>query len=295
MANLLYSIPNLPTLSTLIGIETNLKVIDIGANPIDGDPPYKEILKTGSVSLIGFEPHDEALGKLNQAKGPYETYLGYAIGDGKKHKLNICSSSGLTSLLKPNPVVTSRFHLFPSITTVIDIIDVQTVKLDDIAEVSGADFMKIDIQGAELMAFKHAKNCLRDISVIQTEVEFLPMYVNQPLFSDVDVFLRKQGFILHRFANLYSRVITPLLLNDDPYAEMDQLLWGDAIYIKDFTKPHLLSDQHLLAMCRVMHEIYHSLDLVLHLLKEYDSRKNTNVSDAYLAGLQAYEERATSS
>ena len=31
-------------------------VVDIGANPIDGDPPYKGMLAAGLCTVIGFEP-----------------------------------------------------------------------------------------------------------------------------------------------------------------------------------------------------------------------------------------------
>ena len=57
-------------------------VVDIGANPIDGDPPYKAMLEKGLCRVIGFEPQQEALRILLERKGPLETYLPYAIGDG---------------------------------------------------------------------------------------------------------------------------------------------------------------------------------------------------------------------
>ena len=46
-------------------------VLDIGANPIDGDPPYKAMLASGLCSVIGFEPQPEALAELNRRKSPY--------------------------------------------------------------------------------------------------------------------------------------------------------------------------------------------------------------------------------
>src|SRR5262249_23728291 len=50
-------------------------VVDIGANPIDGDPPYKGMLTNRLCTLVGFEPQEEALAKLNAAKSDLETYL----------------------------------------------------------------------------------------------------------------------------------------------------------------------------------------------------------------------------
>ena len=286
MVNLLSTIENLPSLKSIIGVEENLKIIDIGANPIDAMLPYKHFLASGSVKLVGFEPNLDAIARLEQIKGPNETYLPVAVGDGKSHKLNVCAADGMTSLLTPNPDVLNCFHFMPECSQVIKKINVNTVRLDDVPEASHADLLKIDIQGAELTAFKHGTECLRDISVIHTEVEFLPMYKNQPLFSDIDIFLRKHGFVIHRFVDIASRVIKPMIKDNNVYAEMNQLLWGDVIYIKDFTKPELLSEHQLLAMSRIMHELYNSFDLVLNLLTHYDSRKNTDLSAKYLQGLK---------
>ena len=86
-----------------------------------------------------------------------------------------------------------EIHGFPNWGQVVATEAVDTVRLDDVAETAGAEMLKIDIQGGELMAMRHAEARLRDMLVIHTEVEFLPMYVDQPLFSDVDQFLRNHA------------------------------------------------------------------------------------------------------
>jgi hypothetical protein len=65
-------------------------VVDIGANPIDGEPPYTSMLAEGLCHVTGFEPQQEALVELQRMKGPNERYLPYAVGDGDAHTLNIC-------------------------------------------------------------------------------------------------------------------------------------------------------------------------------------------------------------
>src|SRR6266571_2114563 len=55
-------------------------VVDIGANPIDGDPPYKAMLQRRICRLIGFDPQPDALTRLNACKTDLETYLPYAVG-----------------------------------------------------------------------------------------------------------------------------------------------------------------------------------------------------------------------
>ena len=68
-------------LQDLLSPEKLTTIVDIGANPIDGDPPYIQMLKRGLCQVVGFEPQQNALQELLQNKGPLETYLPYGIGD----------------------------------------------------------------------------------------------------------------------------------------------------------------------------------------------------------------------
>ena len=70
-------------LAGIIGPLAPVDVVDVGANPIDGAPPYKLLLERGYMRLVGFEPQRDALQRLNAAKGPHETYLPNAVGDGQ--------------------------------------------------------------------------------------------------------------------------------------------------------------------------------------------------------------------
>lgn len=74
-------------------------VVDIGANPVEGDPPYKPLLAAGRARVVGFEPAPDAFARLEASKGPNETYLNRAVGDGQEHTLHLCAASGMTSLL----------------------------------------------------------------------------------------------------------------------------------------------------------------------------------------------------
>jgi hypothetical protein len=191
----------------------------------------------------------------------------------------------MTSLLEPNWKVLNLFHGFPNWGQVLAREVVETIRLDDIPETAGVDFLKMDIQGAELMALENAQARLLDTLVIQSEVEFLQMYVGQPLFGDIDAFLRSRGFVFHRFYPLVSRVIQPLSLGNDIFAGLSQILWADGIFVRDFTKLERLSDRQLLAMAKIMNDCYQSIDLVLHVLSEYDRRTGQSLASGYLNNL----------
>lgn len=122
-------------------------------------------------------------------------------------------------------------------------------------------------------------------SSLHIEVEFLPLYMGQPLFSGIEVFLRQRGYLFHRFSKPIGRVIQPLVIGDDIMAGLSQLVWTDAVFIRDFTRPGSLGDDRLLAMAAIAHDCYKSLDLALHLLCEYDRRTGQTLGQTYLAGL----------
>lgn len=142
------------TLLELLKPERLTAVVDIGANPIDGDPPYKSMLQAGLCTVTGFEPQEEALTELLRRKGPNERYFPYAVGDGGVHTLNICHASGMTSFFEPEPATADIFALFKKFGQVIRQVDMQTRSLNDITEIEQLDFLKIDIQGGELAVFK---------------------------------------------------------------------------------------------------------------------------------------------
>ena len=278
--------PAARSFAALTSIDARIKVVDIGASLIDGMPPYAPLLRAGHADVIGFEPNASELTRLNRMKGQHETYLPHVIGDGARHTLYICHAPGMNSLLPPNPAVLNLFHGFPDWGRVLSTELVDTVRLDDVPKTAGADMIKIDIQGAELMALSHGRTRLRDALLIHSEVEFLPMYIGQPLFSEVETFLRGEGFVLHRFFPAVSRVVRPLLVNNDMYAGLSQLVWADAIFIKDLSRLEALSEAQLLKTAKILHDCYQSVDVALYLLTEYDRRTGEHFGRAYLSGLQ---------
>ncbi len=92
--------PSRPSIAPLLKLEQPVHVVDIGANPIDGQAPYKPLLAAGLAKVVGFEPNPEALNKLNAQKGPNETYLPHAVFDGAEQEIKFCHAPGMTSLFE---------------------------------------------------------------------------------------------------------------------------------------------------------------------------------------------------
>jgi len=238
-------------------------IVDIGANPIDGDPPYKAMLAAGLCEVTGFEPQPAALEKLNRAKGPQERYLPHVVADGTERTLHFCELEGMTSLLVPDPAHLALFNLFPTWGTVKDRIAVKTRKLDDIAEIAAMDFLKMDVQGAEREVLAHGQAKLKDTVVIQTEVSFVPLYKDQPSFGDMDLALRGLGFLPHSVSGTKIWPIAPMVVGDAPNRGIRQLLETDMVYVRDFTEADGMSAEQWKHLALVAHHCYGSYDLAL--------------------------------
>jgi FkbM family methyltransferase len=249
-------------LRDLVEVERLSSVVDVGANPIDGHPPYLEMLRQGLCTVTGFEPQPEALAALERSRGPLETYLPDAIGDGEQHLLRVTAASGMASLLEPDPDRLGAFNGFLEWGQVRARLPLQTTRLDDVRAIQHMDMLKIDVQGAELMVFRGARNRLRDAVFVHTEVSFVPLYQDQPTFGDVDQELRSLDLIPHAIADLKRWPIAPVIYDGDFRRPMHQVLEADVVYSRDFTSPDRLTDQQLRHMALIAHCAYGSSDLV---------------------------------
>jgi FkbM family methyltransferase len=258
-------------LFNLIRPERLTAVVDVGANPIDGDPPYKAMLAKRLCRVVGFEPQQDALASLNARKSDHETYLPYVVGDGSNGSLRVCRASGMTSLFRPDQRALRHFAGFSEWGQVVQEIPVSTCRLDDVLELDELDFLKIDVQGSELAVFMHARQRLSRAVAVQAEVSFLPLYEGQPVFGDVDLELRKQGFVPHAFSAIKKWMIAPLSTGD-PYAALNQLLEADIVYVRDFTRPEALSTEQLKHLALIAHHCYGSWDLAVNCLHHLAGR-----------------------
>ncbi|WP_342723442.1 FkbM family methyltransferase [Bradyrhizobium sp. B097] len=246
-------------LGALLVPERLTAVVDIGANPIDV-PPYLPLLQKRLCRLFGFEPQPNALAELNARKSELETYLPYVIGNGEQARLRVCAAPGMTSLLEPDPVMLKHFQGFSEWGRIIADSKIATHRLDDIGEIDALDYLKIDVQGSELAIFQNGRRQLANAVVIQTEVSFLPLYKQQPVFGEIDLELRSQGFIPHALMAIDKRMIWPMR-GTNPYEAFNQLVEADAVYVRDFTKADAMSSEQLKHLALVAHHCYGSYDL----------------------------------
>jgi FkbM family methyltransferase len=280
-------------LSTILkdnGFDLAINMIDVGAVPIeDASPePYYQLLKTfSSARLHGFEIDADVCRRLNENAVPGARFYPCALGRADETRpLYKTNAPMCTSLYEPDERYPRLFSGLEA-TRLDSVGEVSTMSLDGFAlqqAITGLNFLKIDVQGAELDVFQGGLQALRDVLFIVCEVEFVAMYKQQPLFGDVDAWLRGQGFMLHKFLGMAGRVVKPLAVHgrtDYP----SQFLWTDAVFVRDiFNYPRMSGEQQL--KLAVLFDLYDSKDMALHLLRCYDAGNDDDLAELYLASLR---------
>lgn len=259
------------TLHDIAG-DIKLTVCDIGANPIGGDAPYKELLDFGLVKVIGFEPQLDSLKTLNEQKSDNETYYPYALGDGNKVKLNICKGSGFTSCLEPDINTVNVIRHLNRYMRVIEEIEMDTVRLDSINEIQQIDFLKIDVQGSELSIIKNGLSKLNETLAMQIEVRFLPLYRNEPMFGDIDVFLRNHNFELFDLIGLKRLKFNTSYGDIVRRRDKRQLIDCDAIYVRHLRNLETYDNSSLRKLCMLALSVFKNVDIFVYAAEEMVKR-----------------------
>lgn len=275
---------------------STIRIIDVGALDVGEAEPWNRLVETGPAELIGFEPNRAECDRLNAAGRPNSRYLPHALGDGRTHTLHIGIEPMTSSLFPPDPDVMKQFHNLWELSECVGEERVDTLRLDDIPEARPAHFIKLDIQGAELMVLEGAKEMLADVLAIQTEVSFLPIYRGQALFGDIDAFLRANGFAFHTMVGVGSRPYRPLIKDDNPNRGFAQVIWSNALYFRDpLTFPDIAGNEPdmLLRIAILAHELYGAFDLAAVALQHYGAARAPGLATAYIRALTAADPAIT--
>ncbi len=271
-------------LANLLDFDALIHVVDVGANPIGGAAPYKELMDAGLCRVTGFEPHEGAFRKLQEQKTDAETYFNLAVGDGEKHHLNVYRSSGFTSIFKLNEDTKDLIGLHGNQSTIASNEELDTVKFDDIAEIMNVDYLKIDIQGGELAVFQNARTKMAKMLALQTEVRFLRLYDDEPDFSEVNAEIVGQGLEMHSLVQIHKWPIDNSQIDRLQRRSRRQLIDGDMVYVRHLRTLDTCLDIDLKKLALLADGVFGSFDLALRcidILAKRDVCKMT-ASEKYL-------------
>lgn len=228
-------------------LESNLVIIDVGCRWGLADM-WSSLGKRATI--IGFDPDEQECTRLaSQYGGPCDVHfvpeaLGSAPGS---RTLFTTLEPACSSIFRPDPVLVEMMPLMRPL-QIVGEATIQLTTMDMATKTLGVetvDFIKLDVQGAELLVLEGAERCLMSARALEVEVEFNPIYQGQPLFGDIDRFLRARGFVLWRLTHLvhYGTVRSD---SSAPYGDVQyfhsgpvrigakggQLLWGHAYFVR---------------------------------------------------------------
>jgi FkbM family methyltransferase len=251
-----------------------IKVADIGAGFFGRPALYQPLLDKGLAEVFAFEPDEREIDNLQRYLGGRAKVICAAVGDGESHTFYVGGRGlGMSSFLEPDMRALSFFNQFPEFGRVEATITLPTRRLDDIRDLPQLDFLKIDVQGFELTIFRNGREKLSSCVAVQTEISFITLYKNQPTFGEVDLELRAQGLIPHRFTDVKQWSIAPTVRNNDPRLPYHQLLEADIVYIRDIVHAGNMSDDQLAKLAAIAHFVYGSPDLAVRCILELENRK----------------------
>ena len=254
-------------------------LFEVGAIPLGGPPePFHQLLDLFPGSrIIAFELDEALCRELNEKTPPDITFYSTALG--RKSEIRTLYETQhpmCTSLYEPNEALLQLYNNM-EVASLKAVSSISTVGLDQFTQehdITDVDFIKIDIQGAELDVFKGGVETLKNVVFIVSEVEFIPHYKDQPLFGDVNVFLTEQGMMFHKLLGKGGRTLKPIIMNNNRNFA-SQWIWSDAVYFRNILTLGNLAPDKLLKMS-VLSFIYGSPDVTFYCFATYDEMQNTN-------------------
>ena len=242
-----------------LDISKPITLIDVGS--AKGIQPRWEPIQA-LIYVYGFEPDNGAREKLSNTSG-FEAggnmNYPYALSDTDDSlSLNILKKPSHSSVFMPNY---DAINLFTGrVTSGFDFDYEATVpsrRLDSL-ELEAADFIKIDVQGYELKVLEGSKNILKNCIGVETEVEFIELYKNQPKFGEISKFMDEQELAFIDFTTLtrWER--------DSMTSLLGSCFGGDALFMRlpEYILKNFANDQRMIDVYLSLCLLYRRFDFI---------------------------------
>lgn len=208
--------------------EYPITLIDVGAG---GGINRRRWRKFSNLRVVGFEPDEREFSKLQNSER-YRWFQVALYGAEGQFDLNVTRYQTGTSLLEPNLELIRELNMPLSDFDILRKVPLQCRTLDGFCRDYNLvpHVIKLDTQGTEIDILRGGEGCLRrSIFAVEAEVEFLPFYKDQALFTDVHNYLSGLGFQLMDY-------LSPVRIRGRDYGSgrgtPSHLLSADALYFK---------------------------------------------------------------
>jgi FkbM family methyltransferase len=215
-----------------------LTIVDVGAS---GGVDLRWHNFTTFFKGVLFEPDPREYDRLKHSGRNDLIILNAALLDSVSEiDFHLCRKQQVSSVYLPNFNILNRFYDRERF-EVLKTIRLKTDTLDNQLRNNGIleiDFIKIDTQGSELSVLKGSTDSLKNAIGLEVEVEFVDLYEKQPLFSEVDSFVRKFGFELFDIKRYYWKRNNSKSFG----SRKGQLVCGDALYFRSPEEVLIMND-----------------------------------------------------
>jgi len=245
-----------------------LSLLDLGSS-YDIEPRWKKIKKY--LKFYGCEPNIKLVKDFKNKNKDCISCEIFPLIIGKPNQksavLNICNNPGVSSLLKPNY---EYLKLYPQSDRffITKKEKYQSNHIDNL-KLKNIDFLKLDIQGAELNALLGGHNTIKHALGLEIEVEFQEVYCGQPLFGDINKYLISRKFYFNDFTYISRQ-------ERKNFSGYGQSVFANALYLRN---PEFIN-KNIKDKCKVINYIlilllYNKFDFIdcLKLKKHFNSRE----------------------
>ena len=234
-----------------------INIMDIGAS---GGLDERWIRLAKRVRPIVCEPDERALAGLEtllRRDFADPLVLPVAVGDGGPQHLYLCKRQEVSSLLEPDVEILNRFPDAGRF-AVEKQIALDTKRVDDLVAqnaIGDVHFLKVDTQGSELEILRSGERTLQRTIGIDCEVEFTPIYKDQPCFDEIHRYLTGLGFELFDIKRCFWT------RDRRTVQRKGQLIFGDALYLRPPEDP-IFADASLAQSAALIYAAYGYQDLL---------------------------------
>lgn len=283
--------------------QVHITICIVGSRKIEKQDDYASQnwdIFAPNLTIYGFDADVEACEQANADLAArkvnwHEKHIPLALSNTEGNAtLYVTKYPGCSSLYPPSEEYIKRFSGNSELIKLESTVDLSTTTLEEFCKAEGIkeiDFLHLDVQGGELNVLQGADGILNNsVLGLMTEVEFTEIYAGQPLFSDVDIYLRTQGLTLFDFGSMYRdrRRDIPVVSQSHPGA----LIWSDAFYFRDLMRsdldPSLKTPEKLLkvaCLADVMKFPDYALEILEYLTLNHGSEPRYNFANTIIESL----------
>ena len=201
--------------------KSNPVIVDGGSHNGSSVDAFRALLPNSELHC--FEPDQTFASALLErfSRDRFVHIVDAALGDESGTRLfNINVSRSTNSLLTSAEVLEPNLQ---ELCRTVSQVEVAMITIDEYCsqqQLNQIDIVKLDLQGYDYRALVGARKTLRSTRVVLVEVFFTEIYQGGHLFPDILRLMARYGFKLFTLSGIH-------------YGCNDELLWADAIFVKD--------------------------------------------------------------